>query len=129
VATNPRLNYRPNGILFLFKHGERTNTIDGRSYRSRGASSLPRAPPRRVVTSRRSCTFPSGRPLHPTTLLKGNRVVPRSKIGPSMSQMGHDEKNLRRAFVFRITSDSCRTRAVPALTFSTRSGHSPTSAE
>ena len=45
------------------------------------------------------------------------------------SEMGHNEKNSQRAYVFRIASDSCRRRAVPAVTFSARSGHSPTSPE
>jgi hypothetical protein len=37
-------------------------------------------------------------------------------IGRSAS--GHGEKNSRRAFVFRIASNSCRMLAVPELTFS-----------
>ena len=40
--------------------------------------------------------------------------------GP-MTAMGHGEKNSQRAYVFRIDPDSCRKRAVPALTFSATS--------
>ena len=38
----------------------------------------------------------------------------------TMSGWGQDEKNSQRAYVFRIASDSCRKRAVPALTFSAK---------
>jgi len=38
-------------------------------------------------------------------------------------QLGQGEKNSQRAYVFRIDPDSCRKRAVPALTFSARTGH------
>ncbi len=40
------------------------------------------------------------------------------------SEMGQPEKGSRRAYVFRIASDSCRKRALPALTFSATSSHS-----
>src|SRR5580700_7279864 len=35
-----------------------------------------------------------------------------------LHSQGHREKNSRRAYVFRIASDSCRKRAAPALSFS-----------
>jgi len=37
--------------------------------------------------------------------------------------LGQPEKGSRRAYVFRIASDSCRKLAVPALTFSATTGH------
>jgi hypothetical protein len=41
-----------------------------------------------------------------------------------MSLLGHGAKDSRRAYVFRVASDSCRKRAAPALTFSANSGKS-----
>jgi hypothetical protein len=38
------------------------------------------------------------------------------------SKMGQNKKSSQRAYVFRIDPDSCRKRAVPALTFSAISG-------
>ena len=46
-----------------------------------------------------------------------------------MSGSGHGEKNSRRAFVFRIATDSCRMLAVPELTFSAISGPSHSNSE
>ena len=39
-----------------------------------------------------------------------------------MTALGHGEKNSQRAYVIRIDPESCRKRAVPALTFSANCG-------
>ena len=42
------------------------------------------------------------------------------------SALGQPQEGSRRAYVFRIASNSCRKRVLPALTFSATSGHSLT---
>ena len=48
-------------------------------------------------------------------------LVRGASVNPETCTAGHGEKNSRRAYVFRTAPDSCRKRAVPALTFSATS--------
>jgi len=74
------------------------------------------AKPAREPNVRFRTSRPQSRPseIHPTR---------HSKCHAAMASLGQGEKNSQRAYVFRIDPDSCRKRAVPALTFSARTGH------
>jgi hypothetical protein len=112
-----------------FRRGDKAPTLPPRGHAAPSASS--RGGPGtgsdlRDLTSKDGDVWPArfaagARPA--TYSQKGSRSFGFTSPFPfCTSATGHGEKNSQRAYVFRIDPDSCRKRAVPALTFSATNG-------